>query len=195
MTGRASAAALLLDAYDGVLLDLDGTVYRGPEPVPGAVSSVARVRRAGRAVAFVTNNAARGPAEVSAQLVSLGFDAEPDHVVTSAQAGAALLAERLPGGAAVGVVGTGTLAEEVRAVGLTAVRTVEDGPVAVVQGHSPDTGWRDLAEACLAVRAGALWVACNVDPTLPTDRGELPGNGSMVAALRAATGLEPLVAG
>jgi hypothetical protein len=64
-----------------------------------------------------------------------------------------------------------------------------------VQGHSPDTGWRDLAEACLAIRAGAFWVACNTDQTLPTERGELPGNGSMVAALRAATGQQPLVAG
>ena len=184
-----------MDAYDGVLLDLDGTVYRGAEVIPGAVPSVAAAQRSGRPVGFVTNNAARGPAEVSAQLVSLGFAADPDHVVTSAQAGAALLAERLPGGAAVLVVGTDSLADEVRAVGLTAVRAMDEAPVAVVQGHSPDTGWRDLAEACLAIRAGALWVACNVDPTLPTERGQLPGNGSMVAALRSATGYEPAVAG
>jgi glycerol 3-phosphatase-2 len=70
-----------------------------------------------------------------------------------------------------------------------------ENPVAVVQGHSPDTGWRDLAEGCIALRAGADWVACNVDSTLPTDRGMLPGNGSMVAALVAATGLHPRVAG
>ena len=64
-----------------------------------------------------------------------------------------------------------------------------------MQGHSPDTGWRDLAEATVALRAGAVWVACNLDPTLPTERGPLPGNGSMVAALRIATGREPQVAG
>ena len=64
-----------------------------------------------------------------------------------------------------------------------------------MQGHSPDTGWRLLAEATVALRAGAVWVACNLDPTLPTERGPLPGNGSMVAALRTATGREPQVAG
>src|SRR5437867_3022516 len=69
------------------------------------------------------------------------------------------------------------------------------GAVAVVQGHSPHTGWAQLAEASVALRAGALWVACNLDATLPTERGPLPGNGSMVAALRTATGLEPQVAG
>jgi ribonucleotide monophosphatase NagD (HAD superfamily) len=83
----------------------------------------------------------------------------------------------------------------VTAAGLTPVR--ENGPdvAAVVQGHSPDNGWADLAEACLAIRAGALWVACNVDATLPSERGLLPGNGSMVAALRTATDVEPVVAG
>ena len=67
--------------------------------------------------------------------------------------------------------------------------------VAVVQGHSPDTGWRNLAEATVALRAGAVWVACNLDPTLPTERGPLPGNGSMVTAVRVASGREPQVAG
>ncbi|MBA3906504.1 MAG: HAD hydrolase-like protein, partial [Pseudonocardiales bacterium] len=75
------------------------------------------------------------------------------------------------------------------------VTTEAAAAVAVVQGHSPDTGWRVLAEATVALRAGALWVACNLDPTLPTERGPLPGNGSMVAALRMASGLEPQVAG
>jgi len=64
-----------------------------------------------------------------------------------------------------------------------------------VQGHSTETGWAILAEAALAIRAGALWVAANVDATLPTERGLLPGNGAMVAALRSATDAEPQVAG
>jgi ribonucleotide monophosphatase NagD (HAD superfamily) len=68
-------------------------------------------------------------------------------------------------------------------------------PAAVVQGHSPQTGWPDLAEAAYAVRAGALWVAANADATLPNERGLAPGNGAMVAALRAATDQEPVVAG
>jgi hypothetical protein len=67
--------------------------------------------------------------------------------------------------------------------------------VAVLQGLSQDLGWRDLAEACVAIRAGALWVACNVDATLPTERGLLPGNGALVAAVAAATDAHPLIAG
>src|SRR4029077_15061093 len=98
-------------------------------------------------------------------------------------------------GAAVLVVGTDSLAAEIRKVGLRPVRQWSDGPVAVVQGHSPQTGWPDLAEAALAIRSGALWVAANVDRTLPSERGLLPGNGSMVAALRTATDHEPQVAG
>jgi hypothetical protein len=93
------------------------------------------------------------------------------------------------------VVGAPWLAESVANAGLVPVRLATDGPAAVVQGHSPDNGWRELAEACIAIRGGADWVACNVDSTLPTDRGLLPGNGAMVAALTAATGLRPRVAG
>ena len=93
------------------------------------------------------------------------------------------------------IVGTESLAAEIDNVGLKPVRQWSDDPVAVVQGHSPQTGWPDLAEAALAIRGGALWVAANVDKTLPSERGLLPGNGSMVAALRAATDSEPQVAG
>ena len=101
----------------------------------------------------------------------------------------------MPAGAPVLIVGTESLAAEIRNVGLKPVRLWSDDPVAVVQGHSPETAWPDLAEAALAIRGGALWVAANVDRTLPSERGLLPGNGSMVAALQAATDREPKVAG
>ena len=104
-----------------------------------------------------------------------------------------MLAEKVTG--TVLVVGTGALVREVELVGLTPTRTADDAVAAVVQGLAKDTSWHDLAEATVAINAGALWVACNVDPTLPTERGMLPGNGSLVAAVRAATGREPLVAG
>jgi ribonucleotide monophosphatase NagD (HAD superfamily) len=106
-----------------------------------------------------------------------------------------MLADAHPRKTRVLVVGAPWLAEAVREAGLQPVRLATDEPAAVVQGHSPDTGWRDLAEACIALRGGADWVACNTDSTLPTDRGLLPGNGAMVAALMAATGLHPRVAG
>jgi HAD superfamily hydrolase (TIGR01450 family) len=182
----------LAQQHDCLLLDLDGTVFRGARPVPGAAETLTEV---GARTFFVTNNASRSPAEVAAQLRELGFSAEPDDIATSAQAAARLLACHLPPHSAVLVVGTEALAAEVSGVGLRPVRQWSDAPVAVVQGHSPRTGWADLAEAALAIRGGARWVATNVDVTLPTERGLLPGNGAMVAALRVATEHEPEVAG
>lgn len=182
----------LAQEYDCLLLDLDGTVFRGHEPTVGAVESLDAVQS--RAL-YVTNNASRSAAEVAEHLRELGFSAKPDDIVTSAQSAARLLAEQLPAGARVLIVGTESLAAEIDSVGLTPVRTFDAEPVAVVQGHSPETGWPALSEAALAIRAGALWVAANVDRTLPSERGLLPGNGSMVAALRTATDSDPQVAG
>jgi glycerol 3-phosphatase-2 len=182
----------LAQEHDCLLLDLDGTVFRGDQPTPGSVDTLATIEAR---TLFVTNNASRGPAQVAQHLTAMGFAAKAADVVTSAQSAARLLAAQLPAGSTVLVIGTESLATEVRNVGLRPVRQFSDDPVAVVQGHSPETGWADLAEAALAIRAGALWVAANVDRTLPSERGLLPGNGSMVAALRTATDQEPQVAG
>lgn len=150
-------------------------------------------------VAYVTNNASRPPALVAERLTGLGIPAEAHEVVTSAQAAARVLAEQLPSGGVVLVVGTDALADEVRRVGFTPVHALaeaaEDRVDAVVQGLSPDTCQRDLADAAVALRSGALWVAANTDLTLPSVRGPLPGNGAFVALLQTVTGLEPLVAG
>ena len=184
----------LLDRHDLLLADLDGTLYRGREAVPGAVEAVLAAGDRGVRTVYVTNNASRSPADVAAHLIELGFPAETDDVATSSQAAAALLEEQLPQGAKVLVVGTAALVAEVEAVGLVPVDAA-DGASAVVQGLDPQLRYATLAEACVALRAGALWVACNVDPTLPSERGPLPGNGSLVAVLRTATRLEPQVAG
>jgi glycerol 3-phosphatase-2 len=186
------ATKTIAQEYDCLLIDLDGTVFRGRQPTDGAVESLDQV---GSRKLFVTNNASRSADEVATHLRELGFTATGTDVVTSAQSAAHLLADQLPSGARVLIVGTESLANEVAAVGLRPVRKWEDEPVAVVQGLSLTIGWPDLAEAALAIRAGALWVAANVDPTLPTERGLLPGNGSLVAALKAATDAEPQVAG
>ncbi len=178
--------------YDCLLLDLDGTVFRGHQPTAGAVDALDAIDSR---KLFVTNNASRGADEVAAHLRDLGFTAVGDDVVTSAQSAAHLLAAQLPPGSKVLIVGTDALADEVTTAGLQPVRRFEDEPDAVVQGLSMTIGWPELAEAALAIRAGALWVAANVDLTLPTERGLLPGNGSLVAALRAATGAQPQVAG
>ena len=195
MKRRKMPLMSLLDDYDAALLDLDGTVYRGSGAVDGAEEAVTAAHQHGVAVRFVTNNASRGPDVVAAQLTGLGIPATADEVSTSAQAGARVLADKLPAGAKVFVFGTDALVDEVVNRGFTPVRTADDDVAAVVQGLSQDAGWRDLAEACLAIRAGAFWVACNTDATLPTERGLLPGAGSLVAALVTATGAEPVVAG
>jgi glycerol 3-phosphatase-2 len=184
----------LLSRFDVLLVDLDGTLYAGPSAVPGAVEAIATAQDRGVRTSYVTNNASRRPSDVAAHLADLGFPATTEDVRTSSQAGAAMLAAQLPEGARVLVVGTSALAEEVTHRGLRVVDSAE-GADAVVQGHSPDTGWRNLAEATLAVRQGAVWVATNVDPTLPTERGPMPGNGSLVGVVAIASGAEPQVAG
>ena len=109
-------------------------------------------------------------------------------MLTSARAAAELLAADLPPGTPVLVVGAPALREEIAAVGLRPVTDPDDRPAAVVQGYGPDVGWAELAEATVAIRAGARWVATNTDATLPSPRGPLPGNGSLVAAVSTALG-------
>ncbi|MCP2289008.1 HAD-IIA family hydrolase [Nocardia amikacinitolerans] len=186
----------LRDRYEALLLDLDGTLYRGPAVIEGAPEALAGNGGSEQRLVYVTNNASRGPEVVAEHLADLGFPATAEDVVTSAQAAARLLAERLRPGAEVLVVGTDDLVAEVDAVGLRGIRRFDGTvPAAVVQGHSPQTAWPDLAEAAYALRADALWVAANTDKTLPNERGLAPGNGAMVAALRAASDREPIVAG
>jgi HAD superfamily hydrolase (TIGR01450 family) len=185
----------LCDAYDAALYDLDGVLYLGTSPIEHAADSVAAARAAGMRSAFVTNNASRRPAAVAALLTDLGIPADAPDVVTSAQAATRLLGQRIAAGAQVLVVGAAGLAEEVALAGFVPVRVAGPDVAAVVQGYAPDTGWADLAEACVALLAGAVWVATNTDSTLPSPRGPVPGNGALVAALQVATGLEPTVAG
>ena len=194
-----SCAEPLTASYDAALFDLDGVLYLEEHGIPHAPEAVAAARAAGMSVAYVTNNASRRPAVVAERLTGLGIPAAPEEVVTSAQAAVRILRQQVTPGAVVLVLGTQALADEVAGAGLRPVRTVAeagDSPVAaVVQGLSPDTCQRDLAEAAVALRRGARWIAGNTDTTLPSRRGPLPGNGAFVAALRLVTGLEPVVAG
>jgi glycerol 3-phosphatase-2 len=184
----------LHEAYDAALLDLDGVLYLGPDPVPHAAEAVRAARGHGMRVAYVTNNASRRPDVVAVHLTELGIPAEPEDVVTSGQAAVRWLAARVPAGSRVLVLGTDGLAEEVEEGGLRPVRKA-DGAVAVIQGLAPTTAWTDLAEASVVIRAGGLWVAGNTDSTYPSNRGPLPGNGALVAALAVATGQQPVVVG
>lgn len=187
--------ARLIDGFDAVLADLDGVVYAGQHAIAGAAEALESLAGADIALAYVTNNASRSADVVAAHLRSLGAPARADQVFGSALAGAELLAARVPAGSRVLVVGSKTLADLVRAQNLEVVPSAEELPDAVIQGFSPELGWKDLAEAAYAVAAGAVWVATNTDMSIPQARGIAPGNGTLVAAVAAATGKQPVVAG
>ncbi len=191
----ARRRAALVTEFDALLVDLDGTLVLAGQPIEHAAEVMTRAREAGARPVVVTNNASRHPATVAAHLADLGMPFDAADVVSSPLAAATLLAASLPTGAPVLILGADALADAIADAGLTPVRSADDEPVAVVQGYSPDIGWRDLAEACIAIRAGAQWVATNSDTTLPTDRGLLPGNGALIQALVAATDQHPTVAG
>lgn len=186
----------LASRYAALVCDLDGVVYRGPSAVPYAVETLAAT---GVPVMFATNNASRTPEEVSAHLRELGLACASDQVVTSSQAAAWLLRDRVADGARVLAVGGPGVRAALRAQGFQVVLPSDAAgaaPAAVVQGYGPAVTAADLAAAAYAVQDGAVWVATNADATLPTDRGVAPGNGSLVAAVARAVGRGPdLVAG
>lgn len=186
----------LIDRYDGVICDLDGVVYRGPEPVAHAVEILNDLEQR---VVYATNNASRTPTDVAGHLRDLGIELQVASVVTSSTAAAAVLARQLEAGAPVLAVGGEGVGAALAEVGLRPVSPAEAGAGtrvdAVLQGYGPNVCATDLAEAAYAVQAGARWVATNADLTLPTERGTAPGNGSLVAAVRAAAGLDPDVIG
>ncbi|KQR00698.1 haloacid dehalogenase [Arthrobacter sp. Leaf141] len=189
------ADVTLISRFDALLADLDGVVYAGPAAIPGAIESLQQLAGVGVGLGYVTNNASRSPAQVAAHLRDLGAPAADEQVVSSSQAAADLLASLLPAGAKVLVTGSAALAHELELVNLVPVSSQDEDPVAVVQGFDPGLGWKDLAEATFVVNAGALWVATNTDMSIPQARGIAPGNGTLVAAVAAATGQKPRVAG
>jgi len=185
----------LHETYDVALLDLDGVVYIGGSPVPGAPEALQRAKAAGMHLAYVTNNASRTPAAVAELLRTMDAPADAADVVTSPQAAARLLADKLPPGAKVLVVGATALRLAIRERGLRPVSSAAEAPQAVVQGFVPSIDYQALAEGGLAVRAGAMFVGTNADSTLPGPRGIQPGNGSMLRVIANATGVEPIIAG
>lgn len=170
------------------VLDLDGVIRLGSEPIPGAAEAVARLRAAGEEVVFATNNAYRRIADQEAALDAMGIPAAGD-VVGAAEAGASLLRR----GERVLVVGGPGLHEEVARRGC---EVVDAGPCdAVISGLDRSFDYERLRRAGLAIRAGARWILTNPDPTFPTPHGLEPGAGAIGAAIRAAGGVEPQIGG
>ena len=185
----------LSQAYDLAMLDLDGVVYIGPDPVPGAAEHLRSAAGAGMHLAYVTNNAARTPADVADHLRDLGVEVAPEDVVTSAQAAARLLGDRLEPGAHVFVIGGDGLAEALREQGLTPVQDNTDAVAAVASGYHPDLRWKTVIDGAILVERGLPWVASNTDMTVPTPQGPGPGNGVLVEAVARFADREPEVAG
>jgi glycerol-1-phosphatase len=181
--------------HDALLLDLDGVVYTDDVAVDGAPEALRRLREEGTPVRFVTNNASRTPEQVAEKLRGVGIQAQAEEVLGSARAAAELLtgAIGLAPGSVVGVAGGRGLLDAVTEAGLRAVPVAEldERPDAVVQGFSPDLAWPTLAAATRWVRAGAPWVATNLDRTIPTAHGIAPGNGLLVSCVAEAAGRRP----
>jgi HAD superfamily hydrolase (TIGR01450 family) len=185
---------MLLGKFDSLLLDLDGVVYRGKQPVAGAVESIRRAKEIGKKVGYITNNAARTPEQIAQQLVDFGIDVLPTEIIGSAEAAAKLLGSKFSGGKVLVVGGEGLRAEAIKQ-GFEVVDSANDQPIAVLQGFSPTVGWSQLAEAAFAIQAGASWIATNQDWTIPLERGIAPGNGTLVGAVHTAVGILPEFAG
>lgn len=172
------------------MLDLDGVLWRGKEPIPGSADAVAALRDAGHRVAFLTNNSFSSVAELAEKLAAMGVPAEPDEICNSAQAAAGLVES----GATAYVVGGPGIREALEARGVTVV----DGGTpadAVVVGFDPNFDYDKLRAAFEAVQGGARLIGTNSDPTYPTVGGEVPGGGSIVASVEYATGKKAEIAG
>jgi HAD superfamily hydrolase (TIGR01450 family) len=176
-----------------VCCDLDGVIWRGDEAIAGSAGAVADLRAAGLRVVFLTNNSSARIEDYVAKLQRVGVDAVADDVGSSAQAAAALLAhELLPGARALACAGPGV----VQALEARGYLVVDRAPAdAVVVGWHREFDFEGLTRAADAVRAGARFVATNIDATYPVAGGLVPGAGALVAAVATASGRVPEVAG
>jgi glycerol 3-phosphatase-2 len=177
----------LLERYDSVLLDLDGCVWVGSAPTRGAAEAISALRAAGKSLAFVTNDARRAPEEYVRKLWSVGIQASLEEVVTAGAALQHALAERPPGPAY--VIGSAAIFRHVAESGqriLNGQAPSTEAELLVAAGHD-DFNFTELREGTQALLAGAQLIALNRDRTFPTEDGEWPGTGAIVAALEYAS--------
>ena len=186
----------LADEFDGLLIDLDGVVWIGREPVPGSAETLRTLIARGKRVAFVTNNPARPPAAYAERLRELGVEVGPEQVVTAGMAAASLAAAAAgPDGSAF-VIGRAPLKELVAAAGLTVLEgeAGREAGVVVVSGHR-DFDYAALLTAKRALDRGAALIGTSRDPTMPMPGGEWPGTGAILAAVETASGRVAEIAG
>ena len=183
----------LADRYDCFLFDLDGVLYRGDQPVPGAAEGLAGLRRRGKRVAFLTNNSGRTPEAVAERLRRLGIEASPGEVVTSALATADLLSAR--GTRSAFVIGEEGVRRALADVGIEVREGEPERVDVVVVGWDRSADYEKLRRAALLVQRGAQLVATNADPAYPAPDGLWPGAGALLAAVTTTTGAVPEVVG
>ncbi len=172
------------------MLDLDGVLWRGKEPIPGSAEAVAALRDAGHRVAFLTNNSFSSVTELAEKLGAMGVPAEPEDICNSAQAAAGLL----DSGTSAYVVGGPGISEALEARGVTVVDGGSPAD-AVVVGFDPAFDYDKLRSAFEAIKGGARLIGTNSDATYPTAGGEVPGGGSIVASVEYAAGRKAEIAG
>jgi 4-nitrophenyl phosphatase len=183
-----------LHTVDNLLIDMDGVLWRGDKPMPGLADFFALLRK--REIGFVlaTNNASRTNDHYIQRLADYGITLSPDEVITSAQATAGYLAERSAPGTPVYYIGEEGLGIALRTAGF---RLVDDDetPKYVVVSWDRQLTYAKLAQATVYIYDGAAFIATNPDLTWPSERGQLPGAGAILAALQAATGVDPIIIG
>lgn len=186
----------LVDEFDGLLVDLDGVVWVGREPVPGSAEALRELLRQGKEVVFVTNNPGRPPATYAERLRDGGVPISDDRVVTAGVVTARLGADRAGAGSTAFVIGAPAFHETVAAAGLRPLES-EDGRSAetvLVSGHR-GFDYEELLTATLALQGGAALFATSRDPTLPMPGGDWPGTGSILAAVETASGARAEIGG
>ena len=185
---------MIVDLYDSFLLDLDGVMFLGDQPIAGAPEAVERLRLLGKGLAFVTNNSSRTQEAVAEHLLSVGVKASPGEVETSGLATATILAERGVGTAF--VVGEQGIRQALGGVGITVVDGQARSADAVVIGWDRGVDYDKLMNAALLVQRGALFIATNADVSYPAPGGERwPGAGALLAAVEATVGRRAEVIG
>jgi glycerol 3-phosphatase-2 len=185
----------IADAFDGFLIDLDGVVWVGREPVPGSPRALAALLAAGNRIAFVTNNPGRHPATYAERLRELGVEVGPEQVVTAGMVVARMAAAAAGDGGAF-VIGARSLHEMVAAAGAPLLEGEEGrrARAVVVSGHR-GFDYEELLTAKLALDGGAALLATSHDPTMPMPGGEWPGTGAVLAAVETASGRTAEIAG
>lgn len=186
----------LADRFDGLLIDLDGVVWIGREPVSGSVEALRALQGAGKRIVFVTNNPGRLPEAYAERLRGLGVEVGAEQIVTAGVVVARLAGEAAGEGGSAFVIGASALKEMVAATGarLLEGEEAEAADVVVVSGH-PGFNYEELKAAKFALDRGAQLFATSHDPTMPFPGGELPGTGAVLAAVEVASGKEATIAG